>query len=49
MLGDMQKAKETGPVCRSEAVKKRGKTTIGCLNKSYLVRGKTKVIITKEQ
>lgn len=49
MLGDMQKAKETGPVCRLEAVKKRGKTTTGCLNKSYLGRGKTEVIITKEQ
>jgi len=48
MLGDMQKAKETGPVCRLEAVKKRGKTTTGCL-KSYLGRGKTEVIITKEQ
>ena len=45
----MQKAKETGPVCRLEAVKKRGKTTTGCLNKSYLGRGKTEVIITKEQ
>lgn len=49
MLGDMQKAKETGPVYRLEAVKKRGKTTTGCLNKSYLGRGKTEVIITKEQ
>ena len=45
----MQKAKETGPVCRLEVVEKTGKTTTGSLNKSYLGREKTKVINTKEQ
>ena len=49
VLADMGKAKETGLVFRLKAVRKRRKSMIGYLNKSYPGRGSAKVIIGKEQ
>lgn len=49
VLADMGKAKETGLVFRLKAVRKRSKSMIGHLNKSYPGRGSAKVITGKEQ